>query len=67
MEDYGSVSAALAAAGLPLQPEACGLVYAPLVQVEVDDAGFEANEALLERLLAVDDVDAVYSTVAGLE
>lgn len=27
----------------------------------------QANEALLERLLAVDDVDAVYSTVAGLE
>lgn len=34
---------------------------------EVDDDAFEANEALLERLLAVDDVDAVYTTVAGLE
>ena len=34
---------------------------------EVDDDAFEANEALLERLLAVDDVDAVYTTVAGMD
>ena len=67
VEDYGAVSSALAEAGLPLQPEASGLVYSPMVQQEVDDAAFEANEALLERLLAVDDVDAVYTTVAGLE
>ena len=33
----------------------------------MDDEAFDANEALLERLLAVDDVDAVYTTVAGLE
>jgi len=32
----------------------------------VDDGAFEANEALLERLLAVDDVDAVHTNCAGL-
>lgn len=67
VEDYGSVSSSLNEQGIKLQPEASGLVYTPLVQQEVDDDQFEGNEALLERLLAVDDVDAVYSTVAGLD
>jgi transcriptional/translational regulatory protein YebC/TACO1 len=67
VEDYGSVSASLSEQGLKMSPEASGLVYVPLVQQEVDDEQFEGNEALLERLLAVDDVDAVYTTVAGLE
>lgn len=67
VEDYGAVSSSLAEQGLKIQPEASGLVYVPMVQQEVDDDAFEANEALLERLLAVDDVDAVYTTVAGLE
>lgn len=43
------------------------LLHPCLSVQEVDDDQFEGNEALLERLLAVDDVDAVYSTVAGLE
>ena len=28
---------------------------------------FEGNEALLERIMVLDDVDAVYTTVAGLD
>ena len=32
VEDYGSVSSALAAAGLKIAPESSGLVYTPLVQ-----------------------------------
>ena len=32
----------------------------------MDDAAFETNEALLERLLAVDDVDVVHTNCAGL-
>eukprot|EP00887_Chlorella_sp_A99_P005047 scaffold4.g5047.t1 len=67
VEDYGAVHASLVEQGLTLAGEDCGLVYVPLVQQEVDDAQFEGNEALLERLLSLDDVDAVYSTVAGLE
>ena len=37
-----------------------------LVWPQVDDSAFDANEALMERLLAVDDVDAVHTNCAGL-
>ncbi|KAL4433067.1 hypothetical protein ABPG77_006494 [Micractinium sp. CCAP 211/92] len=67
VEDFGAVSSSLAEQGIKTVPEASGLVYVPLVQQEVNDDQFEGNEALLERLLAVDDVDAVYTTVAGLD
>ena len=33
----------------------------------MDDAAFAANEAILERVLAVDDVDAVHTNCAGLQ
>jgi hypothetical protein len=33
----------------------------------VDDAAFATNEAILERLLAVDDVDSVHTNCAGLQ
>lgn len=68
LEEYGAVSASLAEQGVKIVSEASGLVYVPLVNAEVDDdAVFEANEAMLERLLAVDDVDAVYTTCDGLQ
>lgn len=35
------------------------------VEVEDDDL-FEKNQQMMERLLALDDVDAVYTTCAGL-
>lgn len=35
-------------------------------QVEVDDEAFATCEAMMERLLELDDVDAVYTNVAGL-
>ena len=34
---------------------------------QVDNAAFSVNEAILERLLAVDDVDAVHTNCAGLQ
>ena len=37
-----------------------------LVWLQVDDSAFDANEALMERLLVVDDVDAVHTNCAGL-
>jgi transcriptional/translational regulatory protein YebC/TACO1 len=62
LEEFAAVSNALAAQGLQLQFEQSGLVYQPLAEVEVDDdTVYDANEAMLERLLAVDDIDAVYS------
>ena len=39
----------------------------PLVLQGVADDVFEANEALLERLLGVDDVDSVFCTCEGLQ
>ena len=66
-EDYAAVAAGLVAQGLAPQQHS-GLAWLPLAPVEdLSDEVFEANEAMMERLLAVDDVDAVYSTCAGLE
>lgn len=42
------------------------LVYRAAAPVEVDDEAFEKCEALLERLLELDDVDSVYSNCDGL-
>jgi transcriptional/translational regulatory protein YebC/TACO1 len=68
VEDFGTVSSSLQEQGVAINMEGSGLVYIPLVTNEVeDDALFEANEAMLERLLAVDDVDAVYTNCAGLQ
>ena len=67
VEDFGSVSASLREQGLTINAEASGLAYVPLVTADVDDETFEGNEALMERLLAVDDVDAVFTTCGGLE
>jgi transcriptional/translational regulatory protein YebC/TACO1 len=63
LEDYAAVQSSLIAAGLKVNVEDSGLVYVPLVtkgEDEVNDEDYDANEALFERLLEVDDVDAVY-------
>ena len=65
--DFAAVSRALEAAGLPVRAESTGLVFSPLAVVDVDEAVLEANEALLERLLDVDDVDSVFTNCAGLQ
>lgn len=57
--DFGAVASALRAAGLPLVGDASGLVLVPLSRVAVDDAAAESNEALVDALLQLDDVDAV--------
>lgn len=66
--DYGAVRDALLEAKLPVDGERSGLVYSPQTWVEdLDDPTFEANGALLERLLALDDVDAVHHNCKDLE
>lgn len=63
LEDYAAVQKKLIEAGLKVNAEMSGLVYVPLVvkgEDEVTDEDFEANEAILERILDVDDVDAVF-------
>jgi len=61
LESFGAVSQSLSEQGMKLNMEASGLVYVPLASIEVSDEDYAANEAMLEKLLAVDDVDAVYT------
>lgn len=63
-EDFMSVWRNLEAAGLPVTDGT--LQYVPLAAMEVSDANFEANEKLFEALLALEDVDNVYTTCEGL-
>jgi len=62
---YASAVQALREAGLEVDEAASGLVYRPQAEVAVDDAAREQCEALAERLLALDDVEQVYSTCEG--
>lgn len=34
--------------------------------LQVEESAFEMNESILERLLTVDDVDAIHTNCAGL-
>ena len=34
--------------------------------LQVEDSAFEMNESIIERLLTVDDVDAIHTNCAGL-
>ena len=52
---------ALADAGFAINPDGTALKMIPLAEVEVDDEAAETNEKLVEKLLELDDVDAVYT------
>ena len=43
------------------QPDGTALKMVPLAEVEVNDEAAETNEKLVEKLLELDDVDAVYT------
>eukprot|EP00466_Bigelowiella_natans_P007864 jgi/Bigna1/57479/fgenesh1_pm.15_\ len=64
VENFHIVQSALEEAGLPVEGDQCGLEMIPNAQIEVSDADAEINEDILSRLLDIDDVDAVYSTMA---
>ncbi|CAK0785066.1 hypothetical protein CVIRNUC_008271 [Coccomyxa viridis] len=66
VEEFAVVRDKLQELGQRIDHDHSGLVYTPLTHVEVDDPAFEVNESILERLLAVDDVDAVHTNCAGL-
>lgn len=61
LEDYASVSSALHDVGIQINAESSGLVYVPLSKVELGDDDVEANETMYDKILDVDDVDAVFS------
>ncbi|CAL5229087.1 g12345 [Coccomyxa viridis] len=65
-EDFGVVREKLQELGQQIDHDLSGLVYTPLAHVEVEDSAFEMNESILERLLTVDDVDAIHTNCAGL-
>lgn len=67
VEDFATVRNAAQGLSLPVNTERSGLVYTPLAEAEVDDETLETNSAMLDRILAIDDVDAVYTTCAGLQ
>ena len=60
--DFMQVYSALEGAGLQISGEESALVYVPQSPVAVEGEHVEQNEMLLDRLLAVDDVDAVYTS-----
>jgi transcriptional/translational regulatory protein YebC/TACO1 len=62
---YGAVAAALREAGLPMDADLSGQRLMPLMRVEVsDDEAAETNDLIVEKLLELDDVDAVVSNQA---
>eukprot|EP00897_Mesotaenium_endlicherianum_P008019 jgi/Mesen1/7245/ME000373S06316 len=61
LEDYTSVRQKLQEQGLPIDADHSGLELVPTAHVEPDDEARDLNEIIMERLLELDDVDAVYS------
>ncbi|EFJ25304.1 hypothetical protein SELMODRAFT_99602 [Selaginella moellendorffii] len=62
MDDFGRVKAGLKDAGFSIDMDNSGLELVPTDLVEVDDEAMEMNRALIDKLLELEDVDAVYST-----
>lgn len=62
LEDYAAVHSTLVDAGLAVNAEMSGLVYIPLVSKsdELSDDDAALNDAMFDKLMEVDDVDAVY-------
>jgi transcriptional/translational regulatory protein YebC/TACO1 len=52
---------ALADAGFAINPDETALKMIPLAAVETDDDAADLNDALVEKLLENEDVDAVYT------
>jgi transcriptional/translational regulatory protein YebC/TACO1 len=52
---------ALADAGFEINADDTALKMVPLASVEVDEDDAALNEALVDKLLELDDVDAVYT------
>ena len=61
-DDWGSVRDALIAADITIEADQSGLVYEPLTLAsDDDDELINSNEKLVDRLLELEDVDAVYT------
>eukprot|EP00250_Pteridium_aquilinum_P015190 c22433_g1_i1 orf=314-1402(+) len=60
LEQYAAVCKRLQEAGIPVDIECSGLEHIPNTTFEPDDEAIDLNKALMEKLLELDDVDAVY-------
>ncbi|KAG0562459.1 hypothetical protein KC19_9G148300 [Ceratodon purpureus] len=61
MDQFASVRAGLQEAGIPFDADISGLELIPVSEIEVDDEAVDLNKALMDKLLELDDVDAVFS------
>lgn len=59
--DYMACQRALEDAGFTINGDETALKMVPLAEVEVDDEAADINDALVEKLLECEDVDAVYT------
>ncbi len=66
MENFGAAKVKLQELGLKINQEESELVFKAPMAVEIDDDAFASLEAAMERLLDLDDVDAVYTNAEGL-
>ena len=60
LDDFAGVQDALADAGFTLN-ESTGLKCIPVTEIETSDEDADVNDKIIEALLDLDDVDAVYS------
>ncbi|MEW5320394.1 MAG: hypothetical protein WDW38_011469 [Sanguina aurantia] len=67
VEEFFSAQAKLKELGFSVNAEQSELIYKAGVAVEVDDEAFAKCEAIIEKLLELDDVDAVFTNADGLE
>jgi transcriptional/translational regulatory protein YebC/TACO1 len=59
--DFIGCQRALADAGFTINPDETALKMVPLADVEVDDDAADLNDALVEKLLECEEVDAVFT------
>jgi transcriptional/translational regulatory protein YebC/TACO1 len=60
-QSFASVKDALIDKGFDVDAENSGLKLLPLAKIDVSDEDAEANEILLEKILEIEDVDAVFT------
>jgi transcriptional/translational regulatory protein YebC/TACO1 len=61
LDQFSVVRGSLQEAGVPFDADISGPQLIPITTVKTDDEAMELNKVLTDKLLELDDVDAVYS------
>jgi transcriptional/translational regulatory protein YebC/TACO1 len=61
LDQFSVVRGSLQEAGVPFDADISGPQLIPIMTVKTDDEAMELNKVLTDKLLELDDVDAVYS------